>query len=106
MLSLGRDLESIRKQFPILERCVYLISNSLGAVSLDLPYAFSIKQALEQRKVKVDFRKGEYKEPDVIRVGPHFYTNEREIDVLFREIDEIYDSGEFKKFSEEVKHVT
>jgi len=77
-----------------------------GAVSVDLPYAFSVKQALEQRKVKVDFRKGEYKEPDVIRIGPHFYTNKREIDVLFREIDEIYDSGEFKKFSEEVKHVT
>ncbi|MCK4759153.1 MAG: aminotransferase, partial [Candidatus Aminicenantes bacterium] len=29
---LKRDLESVRKEFPILERCVYLISNSLGAV--------------------------------------------------------------------------
>jgi len=29
---LERDLETIRKEFPILDQCVYLISNSLGAV--------------------------------------------------------------------------
>ncbi|MCK4805562.1 MAG: aminotransferase class V-fold PLP-dependent enzyme, partial [Spirochaetes bacterium] len=31
-LDLKKDLALIRKEFPILERCVYLISNSLGAV--------------------------------------------------------------------------
>lgn len=31
-LDLKKDLALIRKKFPILERCVYLISNSLGAV--------------------------------------------------------------------------
>lgn len=29
---LEKDLDLIRKEFPILERCVYLISNSLGAL--------------------------------------------------------------------------
>ncbi|NOR15130.1 MAG: hypothetical protein GQ544_05460, partial [Candidatus Aminicenantes bacterium] len=29
---LEKDLNEIRAQFPILERCTYLISNSLGAV--------------------------------------------------------------------------
>ena len=31
---LEKDLDLIRKNFPILNRCVYLISNSLGAVPL------------------------------------------------------------------------
>ncbi len=70
-----------------------------GAVSIILPHAFPVKQALEQRGVKVDFRKSEDKEQDIIRVGPHFYSKDEEIDILFREIDAIYASGEFKKLS-------
>ena len=77
-----------------------------GAVSVSMPHAFPVKQALEQRRVKVDFRKGEDKEQDVIRVGPHFYSKDEEIDILFREIDAIYASGEFKKFPDELRHVT
>ena len=77
-----------------------------GAVSVNLPHTFQVKQALEQRGVKVDFRKGQEDEPDVIRIGPHFYTNDEEIDTLFREIDTIYESGEFKKFPEKITHVT
>ena len=30
--NLEKDLALLRKEFPILKRCVYLISNSLGAV--------------------------------------------------------------------------
>jgi len=77
-----------------------------GSVSISLPHAFPVKQALEKRNVKVDYRKGQDKEPDVIRVGPHFYTKDEEIDILFREIDAIYASGEFKKYPKEIKHVT
>ncbi len=77
-----------------------------GSVSISLPHVFPVKQALEKRGVKVDFRKGQDKEPDVIRVGPHFYNKDEEIDILFKEIDAIYASGEFKKFPEEIKHVT
>ncbi len=77
-----------------------------GSVSICLPYAFPVKQALEERSVKVDFRKGDDEEPDVIRVGPHFYTKDEEIDILFREIDAVYASGEFKKFPTGIKRVT
>jgi kynureninase len=77
-----------------------------GAVSFGLPHAFAVKQALGQRGVKVDFRKGEGKEPDILRIGPHFYTKEEEIEILFREIEAIYQSGEYKKFSEDIRHVT
>jgi kynureninase len=77
-----------------------------GAVSIGLPHALAVKQALEQRGFKVDFRKGETEEPDVIRVGPHFYNTKEEIYALFREIDAIYPSGEFKKFPQHFKKVT
>ena len=77
-----------------------------GAVSVSLPHAFPVKQALEKRGIKVDYRKGGEKEPDVIRIGPHFYTKDEEIETLFREMDALSASGEFKKFPQEIKHVT
>jgi len=40
--SLEKDLDHIRKNFPILDKCVYLISNSLGAVPLQ------VREALDQ----------------------------------------------------------
>jgi kynureninase len=70
-----------------------------GAVSIGMPHARQIKQALIKRNVKVDFRMGNNEEPDVIRVGPHFYTNDSEIELLFELIDEILASGEYNKFA-------
>ena len=39
--SLEKDLDHIRKNFPILDKCVYLISNSLGAVPLQAQEALA-----------------------------------------------------------------
>jgi len=77
-----------------------------GAVSFGMPYPHQVKQALVMRNVKIDFRKGRDKEPDVIRVGPHFYTEDAEIELLFELIDEILASGEYKKFSGKHELVT
>jgi kynureninase len=78
-----------------------------GAVSFSLPHAFQVKQALEERGIKVDFRKGGREgERDVIRAGPHFYTLEEEIDALFGAVDEILAAGEHLKFPDRVEHVT
>jgi len=79
--------------------------NRGGAVSFSMPHAHQVKQALVSRGVKVDFRKGKEKEPDVIRVGPHFYNNDEEIDILFEYIDEILSSGEFRKYSDKTEKV-
>jgi kynureninase len=73
---------------------------------MGLSHALAVEQALEQRGVKVDFRKGEAEEPDVIRVGPHFYNTKEEIEILFREIDAISSSGELKKFPQDFKKAT
>lgn len=77
-----------------------------GAVSIGVPYAHQVKQALVSKNVKVDFRKGTDEEPDVIRVGPHFYSKDEEVELLFHLIDKILASGEYKKFTRESELVT
>jgi kynureninase len=77
-----------------------------GAVSIHLPDAFQVKQALEKRQFKVDYRKGKGTEPDVIRIGPHFYTKDDEINSLFNTIDTIYTTQEYRSFPDEIEHVT
>jgi kynureninase len=77
-----------------------------GAVSMGLPHAFQVKQALEKRGIKVDYRRGEEGEDDVIRIGPHFYTQEEEIHHLFQVVDRILESGEHRKFPDSINHVT
>ena len=61
-----------------------------------------LKIATESGKI----RKGTNEEPDVIRVGPHFYTRDEEIDLLFQLIDKILASGEYKKFASKSEIVT
>jgi kynureninase len=77
-----------------------------GAVSIAPPHTFQVKQALDKKGIKVDFRKGKGTEPDVIRVAPHFYTKNEEIEIFYKEIDEIYSSGVFQKYPDRVEHVT
>jgi kynureninase len=77
-----------------------------GAVSIGLPHAQQVKQTLIEKNVKVDFRKGKDQEPDVIRIGPHFYTKNSEIDLLFELMDKILSSGEYRKFSGKSETVT
>ena len=50
-------------------------------MSVGFPRAFQVKQALEKRGIKVDYRQGREGEADVIRIGPHFYSLESEIDL-------------------------
>jgi len=77
-----------------------------GAVSIGVPDAHLVKQALVMRNVKVDFRKGQNREPDIIRVGPHFYTEDAEIELFFHHLDEIIASGEHRKFDGKKETVT
>ncbi|MFB0565413.1 MAG: aminotransferase class V-fold PLP-dependent enzyme [Candidatus Aminicenantaceae bacterium] len=77
-----------------------------GAVSVSFDHAYAVKKALDNRGIKIDFRKGLDSEPDVIRIGPHFYTEDGEIRTLFEEIDVIFKNGEFKKYSQEIDWIT
>ena len=77
-----------------------------GAVSLGLPHAYQVKQVLDKRGIKVDFRKGGRAGPDVIRIGPHFYTRDEEIHTVFQAVDDILATGEYRDFPENIDHVT
>ncbi len=77
-----------------------------GSVSLAIPHGYQVKQALGERGIIIDYRKGVGREPDIIRVGPHFYTRNEEINVFFDTLDEIYSSEEYKNYPDEIKTVT
>ncbi|HEX9902520.1 MAG TPA: aminotransferase class V-fold PLP-dependent enzyme [Acidobacteriota bacterium] len=77
-----------------------------GHVAFHVPHAFQLKQALEAKGIKLDYRKGGEDEPDLLRVGPHFYNKEEEVEVLFRELDRLRSSGAYKKYSSSIKSVT
>jgi kynureninase len=55
-----------------------------GWIGLDFPNADKATEALIERRVFVDYRPG-----CGIRVSPHFYTTEDEIDTFYRVLDEV-----------------
>lgn len=77
-----------------------------GSVSLNIPHGYQVKQALEEHGIIIDYRQGSGKEPDIIRIGPHFYTKDDELDIFFDTLDELYSSGAYKKFPNEIKSAT
>ena len=77
-----------------------------GHVAFHVPHAFPLKLALEAKGIKLDYRKGEKGELDLLRVGPHFYNTAEEIDVLFRELDRLLSSGAYKKYPSSTSSVT
>lgn len=77
-----------------------------GHVAFHIPHAYQLKQALEAKGIKLDYRKGGKDDPDLLRVGPHFYNKGEEVEILFRELDRLRSSGAFKKYSSSLKSVT
>jgi kynureninase len=77
-----------------------------GAVSLSLPHAYQVKQNLEDKKYKLDFRKGKPGDPGVIRVAPHFYTKNEEIIRLFSDIADILESESYRDYPDHFSTVT
>jgi kynureninase len=63
-----------------------------GTVVVDVPYAAAVVQELSRREVLVDFRPGAG-----IRIAPHFYTRDDELEITIREIREILDTKAYAK---------
>ncbi len=66
-----------------------------GTVAFDVPHGHEVAQFLLSRNVIVDYRVGAG-----IRVGPHFYTRDEELDECIGSIDECVASGEWKRFTQ------
>ena len=72
-----------------------------GTVAFDVPHAREVAQALLAREVIVDYRPG-----GGIRVAPHFYTSDEELDAAVGAIDEILAREEWKRYTHERPVVT
>ena len=75
-----------------------------GTVAFDVPHAREVAQALLARDVIVDYRPGAG-----IRVAPHFYTSDEEVEAVVAAIDEILAHGaQWKRYTdaEARRHLT
>jgi kynureninase len=66
-----------------------------GTVAFDVPHGREVAQFLLSRNIIVDYRVGAG-----IRVGPHFYTRDEELDACIGAIDECLANGDWRRFSE------
>jgi kynureninase len=66
-----------------------------GTVAFDVPHGHEVAQYLLSRNIVVDYRVGAG-----IRVGPHFYTTDEELDAFISAIDDCIATGKWQQFSE------
>jgi kynureninase len=72
-----------------------------GTVAFDVPHSYGVAQALLANDVIVDYR------PNAgIRVGPHFYTSDGELERVVEMIDDILRDESWKPFEEKRGVVT
>lgn len=64
-----------------------------GTVAFDVPHGAEVAQALLARDVIIDYRPGAG-----IRVAPHFYTTDDEVERVVAETADILESGAWKQF--------
>jgi kynureninase len=72
-----------------------------GTVAIDVPHGYEVTQHLMSRNILVDYRVGAG-----IRIAPHFFTREDELDEAVSEIDKALESGSWQRFSEKIAVVT
>ncbi|MBW7935219.1 MAG: aminotransferase class V-fold PLP-dependent enzyme [Gemmatimonadaceae bacterium] len=64
-----------------------------GTVAFDVPHAAEVARALLARDVVIDYRPGAG-----IRVAPHFYTADAEVERVVHEIDDILRTASWREF--------
>jgi kynureninase len=72
-----------------------------GTVAVDVPHGYEVAQHLLSRNILVDYRVGAG-----IRIAPHFFTRDEEVDEAISGIDAALESGSWQRFSEKVAVVT
>ena len=65
-----------------------------GTVAFDVPNGSAVAQALLSRDIVIDYRPGAG-----IRVAPHFYTTDEELETALAVLDEILATGAWKAFA-------
>ncbi|MDB4883913.1 MAG: aminotransferase class [Gemmatimonadetes bacterium] len=72
-----------------------------GTVAFDVPHAREVSRALLARDVIVDYRPGAG-----IRVAPHFYTRDDEVESVVEIIDDVLARDEWKRYTHDAATVT
>lgn len=72
-----------------------------GTVAVDVPHAYEVAQVLLANDVLIDYRPGAG-----IRIAPHFYTTDEEIERAMSLIDSALASGEWRRFESKRAVVT
>ncbi len=72
-----------------------------GTVAIDVPHGYEVAQHLLSQNILVDYRVGAG-----IRIAPHFFTREDELDEAVSEIDKALESGSWQRYSEKIAVVT
>ena len=72
-----------------------------GTVALDVPHAYEVSQYLLKRDVIVDYRPGAG-----IRIAPHFYTSDDELETAIASIDEALTTDAWREFERHQSVVT
>lgn len=72
-----------------------------GTVAIDVPNAYAVAQALIARGIVIDYR------PNAgIRIAPHFYTTDAEVEAAVEAMDEIVETGEWVRYQQRRSVVT
>ena len=72
-----------------------------GTVAFDVPHAYEVSRHLLERNILVDYRPGAG-----IRVAPHFYTSDAELELAVATIDEALSSGAWRRHAGHASVVT
>jgi kynureninase len=72
-----------------------------GTVAVDVPHGYEVSQFLLERDVIVDYRPGAG-----IRIAPHFYTTDAELELALAAIDEALTEGGWRRFERQRSVVT
>ena len=72
-----------------------------GTVAIDADHGYEVAQELLSRDILVDYRVGAG-----IRVAPHFFTRDDEVDLVIESIADILETGAWRRFAEGMTVVT
>jgi kynureninase len=72
-----------------------------GTVAIDVPHGYEVVQVLLSKDILVDYRVGAG-----IRIAPHFFTKDEEVEEVVHEIDRCLESGSWQRFTEKTAVVT
>jgi kynureninase len=72
-----------------------------GTVAINPPHAYEVSRELLRREFLVDYRPG-----SGIRIAPHFYTSDAELEAVVAEIGDILESGAYARHAGPRSYVT